>query len=438
MTPKVDSIKIRMYNTGSVGDCLLLLFYKANTLTFKMLIDCGGWKAPPAKITQCANDIAKTCSNKIDLLLVTHQHEDHVSGFNLARPVFDNIQFGDVWLSWAENPKDGIAKKLKAAYGKGLTTLKNLAKKGLQETTAYENKMGQFPAMQKRLGAAKSSLASGLSTIDFEESLSVGKNLKKGAKSTNDAMDYVKTRGKGNKPVYRTPGEIIQNVKDAEGIKFYILGPPRDPDLKFIKKEIITSEIYALNKSARSKAASDTELNSLYTSLGVTLQPGDSPFSKRFKMTNSEKREFNKLYKSDEFKWRQIEKTSSDDAGQLAIALTRLINNTSLAIAIEFESTGHVILLPADAQSGNWLSWQEPQINDSFHKNGGRNITELLNNTVFYKVGHHGSHNGTASVHGLDKMTHPGLVAFIPLIKDKVPTAWKPEGFPDWLWVLNL
>ena len=38
----------------------------------------------------------------------------------------------------------------------------------------------------------------------------------------------------------------------------------------------------------------------------------------------------------------------------------------------------------------------------------------LLKNTVLYKVGHHGSHNATLKDDGLEKMTHPDLVAMIP------------------------
>jgi len=48
----------------------------------------------------------------------------------------------------------------------------------------------------------------------------------------------------------------------------------------------------------------------------------------------------------------------------------------------------------------------------------GRTRTEvrahdLLARTVFYKVGHHGSHNATLKDGGLEAMSHPGLVAAI-------------------------
>jgi hypothetical protein len=40
--------------------------------------------------------------------------------------------------------------------------------------------------------------------------------------------------------------------------------------------------------------------------------------------------------------------------------------------------------------------------------------SDLLKNTVLYKVSHHGSHNATVKAKGLELMTHPELVSMIP------------------------
>ena len=40
---------------------------------------------------------------------------------------------------------------------------------------------------------------------------------------------------------------------------------------------------------------------------------------------------------------------------------------------------------------------------------------DLLGRTVFYKVGHHGSHNATLENGGLEDMSHPGLTAALPV-----------------------
>jgi hypothetical protein len=98
----------------------------------------------------------------------------------------------------------------------------------------------------------------------------------------------------------------------------------------------------------------------------------------------------------------------------LALDLDSDTNNTSLVLAFEFEKTGEVLLFVGDAQVGNWLSWADVQ----FAVPGRAKplpAHDLLNRTVFYKVGHHGSHNATLKAGGLELMNRPGLVAFIPL-----------------------
>jgi hypothetical protein len=59
------------------------------------------------------------------------------------------------------------------------------------------------------------------------------------------------------------------------------------------------------------------------------------------------------------------------------------------------------LLFVADAQVGNWLSWQ-----DLAWTVEGRKVTgpDLLRRTVFYKAGHHGSHNATLREKGLELM----------------------------------
>jgi hypothetical protein len=50
----------------------------------------------------------------------------------------------------------------------------------------------------------------------------------------------------------------------------------------------------------------------------------------------------------------------------------------------------------------------------------GRSRNDLLANTVLYKLGHHGSHNATLRQKGLEMMTHPELVAMLPVEKTAV------------------
>src|SRR5215813_14828776 len=65
----------------------------------------------------------------------------------------------------------------------------------------------------------------------------------------------------------------------------------------------------------------------------------------------------------------------------------------------------------ADAQVGNWLSWQDLSWDVEGTKVTG---PDLLNRTIFYKVGHHGSHNATLREKGLEEMKSLKL-AFVPV-----------------------
>ena len=98
-------------------------------------------------------------------------------------------------------------------------------------------------------------------------------------------------------------------------------------------------------------------------------------------------------------------------SADLAMQLDDRTNNTSLVLAFEFVDTRRVLLFAADAQVGNWLSWQDLRWTVDDQAVTG---PDLLARTVYYKVGHHGSHNATLKAKGLELMASPDLAAFIP------------------------
>jgi len=107
-------------------------------------------------------------------------------------------------------------------------------------------------------------------------------------------------------------------------------------------------------------------------------------------------------------------------AGRLALQLDSDTNNTSLVLAFELVDSGRVLLFPGDAQVGNWLSWHEG-IEWTVEQNGKPrtvNAKDLLERTVLYKVGHHGSHNATLREKGLEMMVSEHLTAMIPVNRE--------------------
>jgi len=128
------------------------------------------------------------------------------------------------------------------------------------------------------------------------------------------------------------------------------------------------------------------------------------------------------------------------ELGQLALDLDSDTNNTSLVLAFEFVHTRDVLLFVGDAQVGNWQSWASVEF-DVPGRSKPMPAHDLLARTVFYKVGHHCSHNATLKKGGLELMQNDDLVAFIPLDKatakmqgkkdeNGVPKGWDMPAAP--------
>lgn len=108
--------------------------------------------------------------------------------------------------------------------------------------------------------------------------------------------------------------------------------------------------------------------------------------------------------------WRRIDDSWLDSSSALALQLDSATNNTCLVLAFEL-SDGDVLLFAADAQVGNWMSWQ-----DLSWAAGGKKVTGPICSTArsSTKVGHHGSHNATLREKGLEQMKKLEL-AFVPV-----------------------
>ncbi len=101
-----------------------------------------------------------------------------------------------------------------------------------------------------------------------------------------------------------------------------------------------------------------------------------------------------------------------------------MTNNLSLALAIGFEDSGRVMLFPGDAEYGSWASWHKINWTEPSRTPGTHLTEDLLNRTVFYKVAHHLSHNGTAQRLGLEMMRAPDLAAMATLDYSVISNGW--------------
>src|SRR5262245_47986683 len=113
------SAKITMYRLNELGDCFLITF-KSGAASSRMLIDCGSFRnsaASVARLKTITSQIQNALGgNPLDIVVGTHQHNDHLSGFVHCKDAFENMQVKQVWLSWLDDPTDQKAQKIGDDY----------------------------------------------------------------------------------------------------------------------------------------------------------------------------------------------------------------------------------------------------------------------------------------------------------------------------------
>lgn len=377
--------KVRMYRQG-LGDCFLISLPRSDSdRPYRVLIDCGvilGTADASTKMTEVVENIIAATQGEIDLLLATHEHWDHVSGFVQAKDAFDKLKVHEVWLGWTENRNDPLTQKLKAQRDAALASL--------------------------RLGLSRLQLAG---DEPAAEAVELGGLLEffgaaKGA-STEDALANVREMSSNLRFCLPSDAPVEPS---GTGARFYVLGPPHDE--KLLRK---------INPSTRDKETYGLAVDGFQLFMagaGTALDSNDRgrPFDGQYEIPFSYAKEmafFQQQYWTPADatdNWRLIDSDWLGGSTELALQLDSLTNNTSLVLAIELPD-GDVLLFAADAQVGNWLSWQglEWEI-------AGKKVTgpDLLKRTIFYKVGHHGSHNATLREKGLEQMEKL-RVAMIPV-----------------------
>jgi hypothetical protein len=230
------------------------------------------------------------------------------------------------------------------------------------------------------------------------------------------AVEFLQGVGQ-SKPEYLRPGRILDLPglpKDT--VRAYVLGPPRDTESLY-RKDPRAGESY---DHALAAAAESASLLLAAAARHAGSHKDDTPhypFGDAYKRRTASSRSaalkhLAAHYGNTHEAWRRIDDDWLDQAETLAIYLDTFTNNSSLVLAIELVASGKVLLFAADAQTGNWVSWGKVKWQDRRTR-----TDDLLARTVLYKVGHHGSHNATL-VDVLDnKLTHPDLMALIPVDK---------------------
>jgi len=407
-----QDVSIRMYRLG-VGDCFLLRF-PTRQGDFTMLIDCGVHMAQSGGTTlikQVAEHIMQTTGGRLDVLVATHEHWDHISGFRDAKVQFKDLKADRLWLAWLENPEEEFKRRYKEHRRQSLALIEEASKHA------------GFGANRSRLGILQGFFGDDRGVKLME----AGDNLR--SKCAAGAT-------------FLRPGQAPIELPGNRA-RVFVLAPPED--IAAIKKDQPSSgarsEVYPL--AARELGAA---------AFAACVQGRGQPFDRRYTLPLSlalgldffqsnytavrATQPASALPPVDAVgtpaeedltqDWRRIDHDWLQGATQLALALDSDTNNTSLVLAIELgppQATDNPVLLFAgDAQVGSWLTWSRVE----FPEYHGRQITgaDLLRRTKVYKVGHHASHNATARAEGLERMEALDLAL--------IPTDAKMAEKVDW------
>lgn len=379
---KPIGLTIRAYQVG-FGDCFLLTFKypeDSNQSAHErhVLIDFGSTGMPDGVVAaeqmmNVANDIKDRCKDQLRIVVATHRHKDHISGFRtkkdgsgtgeiiaalkpemVIQPWTEDPGLEDPKLSEdADKPAPGQAMPLKNAhYFASLANMNTLA-----STIATE---------VKHLGSAKFMQALSGDLAEQIEFLSEDNSL-----PNRSAVANLASMGKNH---YVRFGDKLDVSEILPGVKIHVLGPPDLTQHAAIRKQKAQdeNEFWMLQGAARDfwklQAASGELINN-FTSGNGRLFP-DADIFQDF------------LPSHDRWFVRQLRSLRGEQLLGLVRILDRAMNNTSVILL--FEVGGKKMLFPGDAQIENW----EFALND-------KATAELLKDVCVYKVGHHGSRNAT-------------------------------------------
>lgn len=372
---------IRAYQVG-FGDCFLLTFEypngeKESDRERHVLIDFGSTGMPAGvdsgdQMMKVAEDISKRCDGKLQMVVATHRHKDHISGFKTKKDgkgtgeIIAALQPDMVLQPWTENPAledselpqetdepQSGGQALSAQYLSSLNDMNSLASTINTEVA--------------HLRSAKFMLALSDDLADQIEFLSEDNSL-----PNRSAVANLASMGQNH---YVSYGEKLDVSHILPGVKIHVLGPPTLEQHAAIRnqKSRDENEFWMLQGAAartfwKLQAASG-ELIKDFTSGQSRLFPEADIFQGYFPSHN---------------RWfiRQLRALRGQQLLGLVRILDKAMNNTSLILLFEFG--GKKLLFPGDAQIENW----EYALND-------KEAAELLKDVCVYKVGHHGSRNAT-------------------------------------------
>ena len=299
------SIRIRMYRVG-FGDCFLLSVPSAKDQStdrqLHILVDCGVHsRGNIGTIQKVVNNIGEVTDNKLAVIIATHAHQDHISGFDKFGDIFTNFKVGEVWLPWTWDETNKEALKIQ-----------------MRQAALTAQLFQHFEALGARADP---------NALNALENLRGNKHAIELLKS-GFGDDKAKVR-------YLRAGDIL-DPEDIHipGLFARILGPPESEEF-LAQMNPPSSQSYLQLVGGQ-----------------VEVVNGIQPFAQRWRVD----RELTPIH-LDRKEEEELQKLASFPLDDLAFAIDQARNNESLVTLFNFRNQH--LLFAGDAQYGNWRWWLE-------------------------------------------------------------------------------
>ena len=256
----LQSVRVRMYSQG-FGDCFLVTFkYGKDPKNdfVHMMFDFGVWRDTQKRMKDIAADFIRETGGKLDVLVITHEHKDHLSGFyQKMRDQFHTrhdtadeqatgkLRIDHLWLAWTEDfDNNPLASELRGRYRKAhqalteahqkLQALSGLTQAGDQQAFGMETiQKLQENLLELEEGWEDEDGELLPPTRETDDTLNTSEDASPSARkrkpSNEAALEWLKQNAR--MVSYFKPGQRANAIRNAlpeklTGVQFFVLGPP--------------------------------------------------------------------------------------------------------------------------------------------------------------------------------------------------------------------
>jgi hypothetical protein len=350
-TQRPTRARVTMYQVG-FGDCFLLSFEYAKALSDgrkerHILVDFGTtYMREDIRILDIAEAIQRDCNGKLDVVVATHRHKDHISGFSVDKvtEIMTGLEPDLIVRPWTEDPE---ARPSAKGHPK-------------ERSNRLIESIAQAQAYATALHEATGANARGLRG-DLRRNAS-------GQLPSIESIRLLNSWARKGEGVYLAFGESSKIERFVPGITVHVLGPPTIEQWPDLTGERAKDPDYWLART-----------DQLTEALGVAQAGAALPDAVAA---------ISQGYMDGPVRWLidRMRNQSMNSMMRIVRTLDDALNNTSLILL--FEVRDEKLLFGGDAQIENWsYALKAPE--------RATKTQSLLKDVTLYKVGHHGSRNAT-------------------------------------------